>query len=510
MSPITSRRRRRLSGHAGRSVRAVLTLAALLLAGTVPVRAQQGMSLQQAIRIAQGRGLAAQAAKSSLDAARWRDRAFDAQFLPQLSLEGNLPNINRAIIPVVQPDGETVFRPQSQMTSSLALTLSQQIPLTGTRLFMSSGLTRVDRYGEQSSRLWQSTPVVIGVQQNLFRPNTLKWDSREQSLQNVVAERQYLEAREDVAVNTATAFFDLYAARMALQNATSNVAVNDTLYRLSQGRYQVGKIGENDLLQSQLALLRARTALDGAKLDHARTLAAFKLLLNLPADTNIAILAPVEVPTIQVDTALAVAEALRNRSQMETLALQKVQAARQVDEAKLATGFGATVTATAGFNQAAPVFGDAYQSLLDQQTLALSVEVPLVQWGARHARIAAARAEQKRVASTTRSTRESAAQEAHFAALQLMQSQRQLALSAKADTVAAKRFEVAKNRYVIGKIGISDLYIAQNEKDAALLAYVQSLRGYWLAYYRLRRLTLYDFATNQRIGLSDDRGPGFD
>ena len=33
------------------------------------------------------------------------------------------------------------------------------------------------------------------------------------------------------------------------------------------------------------------------------------------------------------------------------------------------------------------------------------------------------------------------------------------------------RFEVAKNRYVIGKIDIADLYLAQNEKDAALQAY---------------------------------------
>ena len=30
-------------------------------------------------------------------------------------------------------------------------------------------------------------------------------------------------------------------------------------------------------------------------------------------------------------------------------------------------------------------------------------------------------------------------------------------------------------------------------------AYVQALRGYWAAHYRLRRLTLYDFETNAPI-----------
>jgi len=43
------------------------------------------------------------------------------------------------------------------------------------------------------------------------------------------------------------------------------------------------------------------------------------------------------------------------------------------------------------------------------------------------------------------------------------------------------------------EIGVSDLYIAQNEKDQALESYVQALRSFWANYYRLRRVTLYDF-----------------
>lgn len=457
------------------------------------------MTLQQAIAIAQHRGLDAQAARHGLEAARWRDQAFRARFLPQLSFDATLPNLNRSIIPVLQPQGATVFARQSQMQSSLGLTLSQAIPLTGTTLTLSSGLSRVDIFGEQAFRSWQSTPIAIGIRQNLFQPNTLEWDRREQTLQSDIAERAYVEAQENVAVNTATAFFDLYAARMALDNAASNVAVNDTLYTISKGRFQVGKIGENDLLQSELAELRARNELDADQLDYARKLAAFKLLLNIPADSDVMVMAPSEIPEIDVDTALAVAEALRNESQAETVDLQEMDARRRVNEAKLSNGFSAQISAQAGYNQTAPIFRSAYESLLDQETFTLSVSMPIVQWGAHHANVEAALASQKQVASQATSTRESIAQQAHFAALQLMQSRRQVALAAKADTVGEKRFEVAKDRYVIGKIGISDLYIAQSEKDAARVAYVQALRGFWLAYHQLRKLTLFDFATHQRI-----------
>jgi outer membrane protein TolC len=127
------------------------------------------------------------------------------------------------------------------------------------------------------------------------------------------------------------------------------------------------------------------------------------------------------------------------------------------------------------------------------------VQVPVWSWGARSADAQAAQAELNRVRAMSGVSREQARQEAHFAALQLSLARRQLAISAKADTVAQKRFEVAYNRFLIGRIEVDQLYLAQNEKDQALLAYVQALRGYWQAHFRLRRVTLWDFERGMGI-----------
>jgi outer membrane protein TolC len=465
----------------------------------MPVRAQQPMTLQQAIELAHKQGLQSRAAVDPRDAARWRDRAFNARLMPQLSLTGTLPNYERAIVPVTQPDGSTLFLPRRETTSALGMTVSQALPFTGGQLSVTSALSRLDRSGDQSSRLYNSTPVTIGLSQDVFRPNRIKWDSREQDLRAVVADREYLEAREDIAVSTANAFFDLYSARLALDNATSKVAINDTLYNLNKGRFEVGKIGENDLLQSELALLQARTSLDGAKLDFDRATAALKRLLSLPPNAAIDVAAPATIPLTDVDTALAVQQALRNQSRTVGSELSGVQASRSVTEAKLNNGFSARVTATVGFNQRANVFDDAYQDLAQRQQYGVSVSMPIVQWGNRKGQIEAAMAEKDRASANARATRDQAAEEAHFAAMQLAQSSLTLSLSTKADPVAQMRFEVAKNRYIVGKIGIDNLYLAQNERDGALRAYIDALRGYWASYYRLRRLTLYDFAENRTI-----------
>jgi len=486
-------------GHRPVATSLTATLAFWALAVAAPLAAQQPMTLQQVIALAQKQGLQARAVTDTRDAARWRDRAFNARLMPQLSLAGTLPDYQRQIIPVTQPDFLKLYRDHRETMSNLNMVLSQSLPFTGGSFFVASGIQRVDVGGDQASRLYSSSPVTVGIRQDIFRPNALKWDSREQDLVAATADRQYLESREDVALSAANAFFDVHSARLALDNAVAKVAINDTLFNLNKGRFEVGKIGENDLLQSELALLQARAQTDAARLAFDQATAALKRLLSLPPDAPLEITPPTDVPLAQVDTALAVQQALKNQSLVTTNELQSVQAKRALTEAKLNNGFGATVTATVGFNQQASVLDDAYRDLTQRQQYGVNIQMPIVQWGNRKGQVEAAKADQDRATANARATRDAAAEGAHFAALQLALAASNLALSAKADTVAVKRFDVAKNRYLVGKIQIDNLYIAQSERDGALSAYVNALRGYWVAYYRLRRLTLYDFAEKQPI-----------
>jgi outer membrane protein TolC len=475
----------------------LLIWSALLVPGAI--HAQHPLTLREAVAIAQERGHPAQAAEAAREAARYRNRQFHSGLLPQLSLIGTVPAYNRSIIPVLQPDGSTVFRPQQQTSGTLTMRLAQRLPFTGGDVFVSSSLQRLTVSGLQDTETWSSTPISIGLRQEILRPNVTAWNRREQDVRSELDERLYREALEDIASETAGLFFDVYAASVALANATTNAATNDTLYRLNQGRFEVGKIGENDLLQSELALLRSRTSLDGARLEYDRATAALRLALNLPPGTPLEIVVPAAIPNFEPDTIRAVAEALARRASVSDVELRDVQARREVTEARLANGIGATVQASFGFNATAPEASLAYQNLLEARQFTLSVEIPFWQWGAHGEGVRAAEAQRDQAQSLAQATMEQTAHDAHYAALQLSQAARNVALSAKADTVADKRFSVAYNRYVIGRITIDNLYLAQNEKDQALTQFVQALRGYWQAYYRLRRVTLFDFELGEPI-----------
>ena len=483
------------------NIRMCLTLTLALGVGPLVTStlAAQAMTLSEAIAMAQQRGHQALAARAARASGRYRHSAYRSGLLPQLSLVGTVPAYNKSIIPVLRDNGGTKFVPQQQTDASMTVTLSQKIPITGGDLFVSSSLARLKVTDSATYQSWSSTPVSVGLRQDLFRPNTAAWIGREDAARAELDERGYIEAMEDVALQTTILFFDVYAARVARDNAVTNAAVNDTLYRLNTGRFEVGKIGENDLLQSELALLRSRTALESALLEHARATDALRVALDLPPGTPLEITVTGTVAELEADTVRAVAEALKNRAAVSAVALDDVQARRSVAEARFRAGPGATVQASYGFNATAPEATLAYQNLLEARQFTLSVQVPLWQWGAHHEGVRAAEADLERVANLSAASLAQVAHDARFAALALTQARRTVLLAAKSDSVAAKRFDVAYNRYVIGRIAIDNLYIAQAEKDQALVEYVRALRGYWTAYYRLRGATLFDFESGRPI-----------
>jgi outer membrane protein TolC len=75
----------------------------------------------------------------------------------------------------------------------------------------------------------------------------------------------------------------------------------------------------------------------------------------------------------------------------------------------------------------------------------------------------------------------------------------QMQTNAEADLTANQRYEIAKKRYLLNDLSITDLNIALQEKDQARRDYIFSLKSFWNVYFNLRLLTLYDFAINKKI-----------
>jgi outer membrane protein TolC len=75
----------------------------------------------------------------------------------------------------------------------------------------------------------------------------------------------------------------------------------------------------------------------------------------------------------------------------------------------------------------------------------------------------------------------------------------QLRTAKEADKVAENGYVIALKKFQNGELSITDLNISLQEREKAKRDYINSIQSYWVAYYQLRILTLYDFEKNSNI-----------
>lgn len=467
-----------------------------------PVAAQQKMtlSLQEAIGVARGQSLLAKQIESDFESYVHRYRSFKASLKPQLSLDGTLPAYDRSLINITQPDGS--YKVQSVRRSIVGsnLTITQNIFWTGGNIFVSSGANLFTNKGNGlDQRQWQTAPFQVGISQPLSLFNTVKWNFEQEKLRMKQATKEQIENYENLSGQITTAYFNLYVSKMVLNNARQNVEVNDTLYKISTGRYNVGRIAENELLQVELQLMNARNAVTQGEVNVQANAKRLANLLGLDSGTEFDLIPVTNAPVFAVDAHRAVDEAKRNRSDMLGYDLRENNARRQLRQSQSNAFASGNIRLSYGLNQTAMTLGGAYQNPLDFQQVNIGYSLPLFGFGKSKHDIAGSKANLKSVQAQIAFEKESFELEVENTVNQFLQLQSALIIAAKSDTIAQKRYEVARNRYMLGKISITDLGLAQEAKDNAVVDYVRMLQQYWQSYYELRRVTLYDFEKNHAI-----------
>lgn len=490
------RRRLRFSG-------AMAGLLPVLLACAAGLQAQPGeggqpLSLSEVVALAQQHSIASRQARTTLDTRYWEWRSFQASQRPQLLLTGNLPDFTRAYQEVVQPDGTIDFQSVTINNSGLSLGISQPITATGGAIFASTLLQRFDDF-DRKNTLYSGQPFAIGFRQPLFAFNELKWDKRIAPVRYRESQQQYVRERENISLRTAGLFFDLLLAQVNLEMAQGNLTSNDTLYKIALEREALGKLSRNDLLQLQLGVLNARK--DAASARQALETARLNLgaYAGLPAGLPATLAVPAGIPALEVDEARALEQAWANRPEVSGFERRRLEAEQAVARARGETGVQAMLEASFGLSNRGAQFGDIYLQPQDYESARLQFSVPIVDWGRASSRRETAKANRELAAAAIEQDRINFEQEIRTQAKLYNVLREQLELSSQADAIARERYLIAKERFVLGNLSITDLNLALQEKDRARRDYIAALREFWLSYYNLRSLALYDFEKGQKL-----------
>jgi outer membrane protein TolC len=416
--------------------------------------------------------------------ARWNYEAFMKDYFPEISLSGNIPGLNRSIRSVQQPDGTLLYRAQSQTYGTAALEVRQKVRWTGGTLSMSSGLERFDNLNT-SNYYWRASPFVASYRQPLFTPNAMKWEHQLETIQYELARQAFEEDVNALNVQIVNAFFNTYIDQINLEIARINYTVNDTVYNLSKRRYSVGKIAENDLLQSELELMKAETNLESAQFELEKSMNELKMLLGMPEEMEFSITAPMKIPDVEIDRDEFLSKAQARSSEILQDSLLVLSADYTLKDLKARRRIRADLTMSFGYNQTGENIQDLYENPFDQEQFTMGLDIPLFNWGKNRAEIKAGESALKSAQIRENLTRKQVREDYSNVLKQFDQLKRQVHIAAQSDTVAQRRFEVTKNRYLIGKVDITHLFMAQQEQDLARRTYIQTLKNFWISYYQI-------------------------
>ncbi|MDE5675052.1 MAG: TolC family protein, partial [Muribaculaceae bacterium] len=173
-----------------------------------------------------------------------------------------------------------------------------------------------------------------------------------------------------------------------------------------------------------------------------------------------------------------------------------LEAQSNVSRTKMENRFNASLNASVGFNQVGDKFPDAYRHLLRQDLVSISLTIPLIDWGVRKGKYNMA-VSNLDVAKIAARQDEQSLEEDVAMTVDDFNIQLELIKSAQeAMDLADMAYDQTRQRFMIGKTDLSSMTLASTRRQEANKNYIEALKNYWLSYYKLRKLTLYDFEFN--------------
>lgn len=458
------------------------------------------LNLTESIELAIDSSLQAFRAKNQYMADYWAFRSYKAGRLPSLTLRATPLEYRRDFTRRYDSNENIdVYRRQQSLFSYGNLSISQNLDLTGGTFFIDSELDYMQNLSISNGLQFSTVPVRIGYSQSLFGFNAFKWDKQIEPLKYQKAKTQYLYSQEEISETAIQYFFSLAMARLEYDMAIDNVTSSDTLYRIGQERQKIASISQADLLTLKLDAVNARNTLKNTEISLKRAMFSFVSYLHLDKETQVELQLPGRPGDITISPDEALDYARQHNPDFLANKQELLEAEREVDRTKKSSNFDASFSASVGFNQVANDFRSAYRDPLQQDVVSIGLTIPLVDWGVRKGRANMA-VNTLNVTKISIQQREQSLEQDVIMTVNDFNIQQDLINSAEeALQLATMAYNVTKERFIIGKADLNSLTLSLNRQNSAQRNYFSALRDYWLNYYKLRKLTLYDFGKQEKL-----------
>lgn len=455
------------------------------------------LTLDRAIEVAADSSLDAFRSKNLYQAYYWQYVTYKANRLPSLTLHTKPIQFYRDITKRYDYEQNIdVYREQQSINSSVNLAIKQNFDLLGGTFYVDSELGYMRNFGDNKYSQFNTVPIRVGYEQSLIGYNPFRWERKIEPLKFERAKKELLYNLEETSEQTATHFFELAMVQAEYDLAKKTLLSGDTLYQIGVERHKIAAISQADLLTLELDKINAQNSFQNAEIALRRAMFSMASFLGYDKNSRISLIIPGKPSQVEITVDHALQLAKQNNPKYIYMKEKQLEAERDVDKSRKESMFNARVNASVGLNQVSDNFQKAYSDLMQQEIVGVNISVPIVDWGVRKGRHNMAKNNLNVLKISNKQEELRLEEDVIMTVGDFMIQQKLIRSAENALDIATLAYDATRKRFLIGKADVNSLTLSLKREQEAQQNYIRTLKNYWISYYKIRKLTLYDFEMN--------------
>ncbi|MFW5916649.1 MAG: TolC family protein [Bacteroidota bacterium] len=388
--------------------------------------------------------------------------------------------------------------------SSMAnFSISQPIVATDGELSLNNRLAWQHSTTEIASKLNEdiafSNNLFLEYSQPLFSYNETRQNLEELELDYERSDIQYRLQKLNTEVQVTRNYYNLYASQMALQISREELENQKKNYEVVQNKVDADLLALEELYQAEVNLASARSQVYTREVQLQNAKDNFKQMIGMDLDENFRVELSIELDSVDINMDKAIQNALNSRLEIRNREIELQNAKFRLIETSDQNKFKGNVSVSVGIQGVDKQLANMYDVPTTSPSVSLSFNVPIWDWGAREARIKAARL-------NVESTEIDLNQESKSINLGIRQTIRnlrnyrnQIEIARKNEKNAQLTYDINLERYNNGDLTGMDLQLYQNQLSQARMDLTTALIDYKMELLNLKMQSLYDFMENEPL-----------
>ncbi|MEI8225535.1 MAG: TolC family protein [Bacteroidota bacterium] len=484
--------------HINRIIKTQLIILFLLLICNITGFSQQGLTLEQAMSIAESNSPSMKKTRLNLIRSQENLNAQNAALKSNFSL-------------ILNPIGYTQNREFNDLiskwnsrttTESYGLfTVTQPIVMTDTRISLTNRFGYKDSYSEYTSTTTKgfSNNLSLNIDQPLFTYNRTKLQLKELQLALENAQLNYAIQLLSLEKMVTQYFYSVYQQQQSLDIANQAYQNMQKSYEVSKNKVDAGISAREEMFQAELNLATTKSDFENKQVSLENAKDDFKLLIGMSLYDDILVIPNISVDTVAVNISFAIDQGLANRMELRQREIDIEISQFDLIQTKALNEFKGSLGLSLGLFGDNEKFGNVYASPTDNETVALSLTIPLWDWGERKARIKATEASIETANITLEEEQNNIILGVRKVYRNLLNLQNQIEIARQSVTNAQLTYDLNLEKYKNGDLTGMDLNIYQNQLSEKQLTFTNSLISYKLELLNLKIQTLYDFEKKEAV-----------